>query len=155
MSSTRLTENLAKSGLAATFTYYTGTTCPCVAGGGYGDYSPQWHVDNPSAEDCAGKKLINTSTTVKSIYVTANDIRNSASTAALSSEVLAAIGLLKKVDFVVIGCADSGGNYVDCTGYDEHNSYWTIGTRTYVTKLEYPIFGNSDLGDMFILSRKV
>ena len=156
MSDTRLTHNLPKFGLSATFTYYTGTTCPCVAGGGYGDYSPQWHIDNPAPgdEDCKGKKLIDTDTNIESIYVSANDIRALVNTLSLSSEILDAIGILKNVHLAVLGCADADGNYVDCTGHDEHDSYWTINSVDYVTAREFPIYADVFLGYLFILSRK-
>ena len=152
MSDTRLTINLAKFGLPATFVYYTGDTCPCTIA--YGDYSPQWHIDNPDAEDCGGKKLIDTTTNTESIYISANDIRALVNTLSLSSEILDAIGILKKVDLAVLGCADSAGEYVDCTGHDEHDSYWTINGVTYVTAREFSQFANVYLGDLFILSRK-
>jgi hypothetical protein len=154
MSDTRLTINLPKFGLPVTFVYYTGTVCPCVAGGGFGSYSPQWHIDNPSDEDCAGKMLIDTTTNTESLYVEANDIRALVNTLTLSSEILDAIGLLKKVDLAVIGSANSSGEYVDCTGHDEHDSYWTINGVTYVTAREFPQFGNEFLGNLFILARK-
>jgi len=151
---TRLTLNLPKFGIPVTFTYYTGTTCPCVAGGGYNDYSPQWHVDNPATEDCTGIKLINRTTNTKSLYVLANDIRALVNTLALSSEILDAIGVIKKVDLAVLGSANSSGEYVDVTSYDEHNSYWTINSVSYVTKRVFSQFANEYLGDLFILSRK-
>ena len=151
---TRLSINLPKFGLAVTFTYYTGTTCPCLAGSGYSSYSPQWHIDNPLIEDCESKELIDTTTHTQSLYVEANDIRALVNTLALSSEILDAIGLLKKVDLVVLGSADSCGTYVDVTGHDEHDSYWTIYGKQYVTAREFQQFGNAFLGNMFILSRK-
>jgi len=155
LADTRLTINLPKFGLPVVFTYYTGTVCPCVAGGGYGDYSPQWHVDNPAPgdEDCQGKKLIDTTTNNVTVYIEANDIRALVNTLTLSSEILDAIGILKKVDLVAIGCANAAGEYVDCTGYDEHNSYWTISGVKYTQQREFQQFANVFLGDLFILSR--
>jgi hypothetical protein len=154
VSDTRLTINLPKFGLPVTFVYYTGTACPCASSSGYGSYSPQWHADNPTAAACNGTKLISRTTNTKSLYVTANDIRALVNTLSLSSEILDAIGILKKVDLAVIGCADCNGEYVNCTGYDEHNSYWTINGVTYVTRREFSQFANVFLGDLFILSRK-
>ena len=151
---TRLTHNLPKFGMNVTFTYYTGTTCPCVAGGLNNDYSPQWHIDNQTTEDCTGIKLIDRTTHTKSLYVTANNIRALVNTLSLSNEILDAIGIIKKVDLAVIGSANSSGEYVDVTTYDEHNSYWTINSVNYVTKRVFSQFANTYLGDLFILSRK-
>ena len=150
----RLTENLAKFGLDVTFFYKTGTVCPCLIGGGYGSYSPQWHIDNPVDEDCAGSKLISVTETTKNLRVTANDIRALTNTIGLSSEILDAIGLLEKVDLAVIGTADLDGNYVDVTSYDEHNSYWTINNVRYVTRRVFSQFSNVFEGDLFLVSRK-
>jgi len=152
MSSTRLTINLAKFGMPATFTWYTGTTCPCTTA--YGSYSPQWHADNPTAANCSGKMLITTTTHITDVNVTAGDIRALTNTTALTAKMLDSIGLINKVDLVVVGCANSKGEYVNCTGHDEHDSYWTINKVDYVTKLEFVQLANVDLGDVFILSRK-
>jgi len=148
----RLTINLVKFGLPVTFTYYTGTACPCLAS--RGSYSPQWHIDNPEAEDCLGTELIARTTNTKSLYVTANDIRALTNTVGISAEILDAIGILKKVDLAVIGSADSNGDYVDVTSYNEQNSYWTINDIQYVTKRVFSQFSNVFEGDLFLVSRK-
>ena len=148
----RLTINLVKFGLPVTFTYYTGTTCPCLAG--RGSYSPQWHIDNPAAEDCLGTGLISRTTNTKTLYITANDIRALTNTVGLSAEILDSIGLIKKVDLAVIGSADSKGDYVDVTSYNEQNSYWTINSIQYVTKRVFSQFSNVFEGDLFLISRK-
>ena len=52
-------------GHSATVTVTDGTVCPCTVK--YGTYDPQWHIDNPDAENCNGTTEISATDTDYSI----------------------------------------------------------------------------------------
>lgn len=60
-------------GSSATWTHVTGTACPCLTsrGDGSSQYSTEWHRNNPTADDCEGTGLIDTTSTgyaIKAVF---------------------------------------------------------------------------------------
>ena len=95
--------NLFYQGHDATITVVSGTACPCLLK--YGTYDPQWHVDNPDAEDCNGTGQIESEETEYDIKAVFSGI------AGLQQFLLqikaTEIGQLTNNDMLIIGTVDT------------------------------------------------
>jgi hypothetical protein len=90
-------------GQESTITVTSGTDCPCLLK--YGTYDPQWHVDNPLAEDCNGTGQIEsqeTEYTIKSVFCGIVGLQQ------FILQIKATeIGQLTKDDVLMIGTVDT------------------------------------------------
>ena len=59
--------DLMNHGAAASLVEVTGDTCPCFAFGHPGEYSAEWHRNNPDEDDCNGTGIISESLTTTAI----------------------------------------------------------------------------------------
>lgn len=94
-----------KYGQSATLHIYShGERCPCYdPNTGYGD--PEWHRQNPTAPDCDDECYINRGKKeipLKAFIFPADSIGNKS----MEEIVLAAIGQVKKDDYVYVGKSD-------------------------------------------------
>lgn len=98
--------SVRRNGQSAVLHHITGDTCPCVnAETGYADR--EWHRQNPTAEDCQGTGLINTSDSADNIRALIMP------KAAVDEQTRERVGLRTEDDHLFMGAHDTtnGGLY--------------------------------------------
>ena len=116
-----------KYGQSATlYAHFPGKRCPCYdESTGYGN--PEWHRQNPTAPDCDDECYINRGEkeiSLKAFIFPADNIGNKS----MEEIVLAAIGQVKKDDYVYVGKSD-----VDIFNLSE-NDYLVYGNKRWKIK---------------------
>ncbi len=104
--------DLFMSGQAAVVTGTTGTTCPCTVE--RGTYSAEWHRLYPSAANCNGTKLINTTPVTFHIKARFMPLKAAVNTLLESKDLKSIIGDIKKDDLAMIGAV----NLADCSFFN-------------------------------------
>lgn len=156
MASDRFIKNAARLGHPAVLSQITGTDCPCRLSydGKHPTYSKQWHEDHPTIEDCKGSLLIDTDVTKTNVKVFITEIMLSERENALRTQVMEAIGTLKKDDLAITGTVDVDEmNFVNLESAKEDDTFFTIDGKKYFIKLVFPLRTKSLDGQLLYLRR--
>jgi len=103
--------DLLKHGVSVTIVRETGgTDCPCISL--TGEYSPEWHRNNPTEPDCGGLGRLNTVTTTVPAkafvfnYMLLKNFRRLEPIGAVCHKDLMMIGTAREADAVFIDLSD-------------------------------------------------
>jgi hypothetical protein len=152
----RLAKFLVRRGMTATVTIVTGTQCPCMISRDPNNpsYNPEWHVTvNPSADDCGGSGLINTTTTVTTVYASfMNEMQNI--NTLLTDQLLKEIGEVKTTDVIMVGQFEADGTFFNMSQFSEQSDKVTFGGVDYVVRHYHDIYHGELVGQVSLLKRK-
>lgn len=120
-------KKIREQGQSAALHQETGDACPCITSDGY--YDAQWHRDNSSAEDCAGKLIINvtaTNTDIKALILPKADV---------DEQVKQKIGFRDEDDYLFMGpYKESDGSLLDVSGLHNDYDYITFQGNRYILR---------------------
>ena len=152
-------ETLLYNGNSASIVVTSGTNCPCAVK--YGTYSPEWHVDNPLAENCNGTlKIAETATTYSAKAVFLN--KYEALDTYLKNFKLEEIGKLTDADLFMVGTVNVDDlTFLDLLGFDSdvdkirHNTTITVDSKTYLINHIYELnAADETVAQLALLKRK-
>lgn len=151
-------EALFYNGYEASIAVTSGTNCPCSTK--YGAYSPEWHADNPTAENCSGTlKIAETVTTytVKAIFL--NDYE--AIQTYLKNFKITEIGKLTDFDLLMIGTVNTSDlTFLNLSNLDadidkiRFNVTITVDSKTYIINHIYDVRADVLVGQVALLKRE-
>ena len=152
----RFCKFLFRSGSDATVVSITGTQCPCMIyrSSEYPSYSQEWHRLYPSADDCGGSGLINSTTTSTAIKATFTTGIQSFATF-MTNEIKVEIGEKQDWDMLMYGqCKASDASFLDVSGYTEQDDYVTYNGNNYIIRHTFDVEYGGDVGQISLLKRK-
>lgn len=135
-----------RGGESFTLRKYTGSVCPCMNYRGAG-YSAQWHRENPSAADCNGRGIINTTLSIinlKGFFYPAS----LTGTTGFSEDIKAEIAKLDSGAIILFGQIDTDNNIFYDLSLDEKEYTLVYSGTPYKI---YKVFDLADTGQQSIL----
>jgi len=125
----RIRNQMKYRGQSATKSTLAGTACPCIDSETLIP-SREWHRDNPTAADCGGTGLINSTRTNLSIYAFIQPPDGD------ELEKLPP-GLRNVAVMKYFGSVDASLNFVSVIGMDEKRDYIVFGSNKYIVRNVY------------------
>ena len=130
----RMKRFMLQEGETATLTVITGDECRCFT---YRDsahprYDPEWHAQNPTAEDCQGTGLVNRTETVTTIKAFFHHPAHYSAEVQSKENKYVEVGELLNGELIMQGTFDTSGNFIDMSSYTEKTARITyLGTDYY------------------------
>jgi hypothetical protein len=152
--------DLVRYGQAFTYVSVTGTQCPCMVWRESDNptYSVEWHRLNPTPgdEDCSGSGLISTTTVNNSLKGYIFPAQGLSGKGLLSKELIASIGEIQKEDMILLGATvATTGAFFDMSGAVEREDTVTFNSINYVIRHYFSLATSAEVGQFFLLRRKV
>ncbi|MBN2410843.1 hypothetical protein JXQ31_04060 [candidate division KSB1 bacterium] len=140
--------DLLKHGASVSIVRETGgTICPCTTE--TGEYSPEWHRNNPAEPDCGGLGRLNTLTTTipaKAFVFNYMLLKN--------FKRLEPIGTIYHKDLMMIGTAkEDDATFIDLSDMDEKLDFVLYQSEKYKVRQTDQLASNDTVAQFFILRR--
>jgi hypothetical protein len=147
---------LKKNGASATIASKTGTVCPCFASRGQNAYSPDWHVNNPTAAACGGTGLISVTSTTINIKAFFFPVAVGMWGTQIPENIKTLIGEKVDADLVMYGTLnDTTDAVIDLNTYVEAQDLLTYDSVVYRIRNVYDLDITTGVGQVALLKRNV
>lgn len=147
----RFISTLLRRGQAATVAVKSYTACPCTASNFRGEYSEEWHRENPGETDCGGTGSIGSATTYN-IKGTFFDIATLSTGDFLKDIILTQIGKDDKSRLGGVGFVNTDTeeliSFADLT---ENSDVLTLNSQDYIFTKVIPLQSVQEVGEFVLL----
>ena len=153
----RINRTIYKNGHSATVTVVAGDVCPCMIfeDANNPSYSREWHRLNPTADDCSGTGLINTSSNDTNIKAMFYPVALKVQSLNLDKESLDKIlGEMQNDDLIMYGAVDiSDLSTFDLSILSEYHDKILYRTNYYFVRHLFEIAADSFISQIAFIKR--